>query len=108
MNRLLITVFLILVPFQVGALEVIEGSEPRYPTSPICRDDAGDVTLAFSISSDGSPEDIEVVDAGSSRFVRSSIKAMARYKFKSGSFSTEKQYLKTFSFQPSYKCGEGA
>ena len=108
MNRLLATILLTLASFHVDALEVVEGSEPRYPMSPVCRDEAGEVTLAFYVSGEGRPEDIEVVHASSPRFVRSSIKAMEGYEFKAGSFSTEKKYLKKFSFRPEHKCSEGA
>ena len=108
MNRYLIAVGLALATSNLAAQEAIEEVEPRYPMPPICKDDSGVVRLVFNISSDGKPENIEIVEATSSRFVRSSIRAMEAHKFKVGTFSTEKQYFKEFSFEPEHTCNKGA
>ncbi|WP_111641875.1 TonB family protein [Marinimicrobium alkaliphilum] len=104
MNRYLIAVFLVFVTFHLAAQEAIEEVEPRYPMPPICKDDSGVVRLSFNISSEGTPENIEIVEATSLRFVRSSIKAMEAHKFKVGTFSTDMQYFKEFNFEPEHTC----
>lgn len=108
--RSLLFVFFLVSPlcFSQEAIEEVLPSYPSYPESPVCRDDAGDITLSFYILETGTPHKIEIVNTDSIRFSRSAIKTLAKYRFKANTYSIGSKYFKTFNFTPEYKCGKNS
>ena len=103
--RRLLFVFFLLSPFCFSQ-EAIKEVLPQYPESPVCRDDAGDITLSFYVQETGVPHKIEIVTTDSARFSRSAIKALAKYRFKINTFAIGVKYLKIFNFEPEWQCGK--
>ena len=104
MRILLLAIFL-LSPLCFSQ-EAVEEILPAYPESPICRDDAGNITLSFYILDIGVPHNIEIVKTDNVRFSRSAIKTLEKYRFKPSTYLVGSKYFKTFNFTPEYKCGK--
>ena len=52
-----------------------------YPPRVLLRGESGDVTLRFTIDTDGTTKDIEVVESTSSDFERPAVKALSKWRY---------------------------
>lgn len=84
--------------------EAFEEFFPYYPTSPVCRDDAGEITLSYQILETGEPHNIEIVKTDSGRFPRSAIRTLEKYRFRPDTYSVDVTYYITFSYEPGFTC----